>query len=131
MMGPKIKSTMVEGGRRIVASLLIIGVLALGLLAASPELHGWMHSLDGGPAEHLHAGCSGHHDHGHKADPHSDEGCVVQLFIHGQILVLDSNVSCPSFSPVEYNLTPAVAPVFLGVGVDLLPPACGPPASPV
>jgi len=68
-------------------------VLALGLLAVSPDAHAWLHASH---IEHAHgegerAGCHGHGDRAHHAESDlsglpwadNDAGCVIELFSQG------------------------------------------------
>jgi len=69
---------------RSTASLAIVLVLALTVLAASPELHERLHGHQGAVAV-------AHHDggpaNGARADD-SDDGCIVTLFAQGVVLTL-------------------------------------------
>jgi hypothetical protein len=65
-----------------VASFAAVLVLALTVLAASPELHRLLHGHEEAPASA--AGNGGHHQ---PADD-GDEGCVVTLFAQGIVLAL-------------------------------------------
>jgi hypothetical protein len=70
---------------RIIASLGITLVLALTVLAASPELHERLHGHE------LGATSAARHDAGHPipVQPVDDEdGCVVTLFAQGLVLTL-------------------------------------------
>jgi hypothetical protein len=66
---------------RSTASLAIVLVLTLTVLAASPELHERLHGHDAPAAAAHHDGSSA------KADD-SDDGCVVTLFAQGVVLAL-------------------------------------------
>jgi hypothetical protein len=66
---------------RIVASLGIVLILALTVLSASPELHGWLHGHEPGATEAA-------HQDGHGQVPCDDDGCVVTLFAQGLLLPL-------------------------------------------
>jgi hypothetical protein len=65
-----------------VASFAAVLVLALAVLAASPELHRMLHGHEEQPANA--AGTAGHRQ---PADD-GDEGCVVTLFAQGIVLPL-------------------------------------------
>jgi hypothetical protein len=69
---------------RATASLAIVLVLALTVLASSPELHERLHG-------HQAAAGAAHHDggvaSGAKTDE-SDDGCIVTLFAQGVVLAL-------------------------------------------
>jgi hypothetical protein len=65
----------------MVASLGVVLVFALTILAASPELHGWLHGHEPGAAAVAHHG-------GHGQIPDDDDGCVVTLFSQGLVLPL-------------------------------------------
>ncbi len=68
---------------RAVASLAVALVLALTILAASPELHERLHGHGPGAAGTAqHAG--GHSDGGQASD--DEDGCVVTLFAQGLVL---------------------------------------------
>jgi|HubBroStandDraft_1064217.scaffolds.fasta_scaffold32538_3 hypothetical protein len=70
---------------RTTASLAIVLVLALTVLAASPELHERLHG------HHSDAAGATRHDGGpaNSAKPdESDDGCVVTLFAQGVVLAL-------------------------------------------
>jgi hypothetical protein len=70
---------------RSTASLAIVLVLALTVLASSPELHERLHG------HHAQAAGAAHHDggvaNGTKPDE-SDDGCIVTLFAQGVVLAL-------------------------------------------
>jgi hypothetical protein len=70
---------------RSTASLAIVLVLVLSVLASSPELHERLH------AHQAMAAGAAHHDGGTagsaKADE-SDDGCIVTLFAQGVVLAL-------------------------------------------
>jgi len=65
----------------MVASLGVVLVFGLTILAASPELHGWLHGHEPGAADVAHHG-------GHGQVPDDDDGCVVTLFAQGVVLPL-------------------------------------------
>jgi hypothetical protein len=69
---------------RSTASLAIVLVLVLSVLASSPELHERLHG-------HQATAAAAHHDggvaSGAKADD-SDDGCIVTLFAQGVVLAL-------------------------------------------
>jgi hypothetical protein len=58
----------------------ILLVLALTILSASPELHGWLHGHE--------PGADVAHHEGHGQVPCDDDGCVVTLFAQGLVLPL-------------------------------------------
>jgi hypothetical protein len=69
-----------------VASFAAVLVLALTVLAASPDLHRLLHGHEEAPAN---APGSGTSQHGHRqAADDGDEGCVVTLFAQGIVLAL-------------------------------------------
>src|SRR5580658_7012015 len=68
---------------RSTASLAIVLVLALTVLAASPELHERLHGHQVAAAAHHDGGLA----NGAKADD-SDDGCIVTLFAQGVVLAL-------------------------------------------
>jgi hypothetical protein len=66
---------------RTTATLAVLLVLALAVLAASPDLHERVH---GHAAAAQHEGSAA----GAPAAPENDDGCVVTLFAQGVVLVL-------------------------------------------
>ncbi|HEY5080157.1 MAG TPA: hypothetical protein VII43_09920 [Opitutaceae bacterium] len=66
---------------RIAAALGVALILALTVFAASPELHGWLHSHDAGAQ-------AAAHDGGRGQVPDDDDGCAVTLFAQGILLPL-------------------------------------------
>jgi hypothetical protein len=64
---------------RLTVVLGIALVLLLNVLAASPELHAWLHGQEQTPE---HAG------HGHARVGDADHECAVTLFAHGVIALL-------------------------------------------
>ncbi len=66
---------------RFTAWLAVGLVLALTVLAASPELHERLHGHEAAPAAAHHGGSSAQADD-------SDDGCVVTLFAQGVVLAL-------------------------------------------
>ncbi len=68
---------------RVTASLAVVLVLALTVLAASPELHERLHGHPAAAAASHEAGPAS----GLRADE-SDDGCVVTLFAQGVVLAL-------------------------------------------
>jgi hypothetical protein len=71
--------------RGAVAAVGIFLVLALTVLAASPELHARLHGHETAPAPSVPASAS-HPDHGPAGD--DDDGCAVTLFAQGLVLTL-------------------------------------------
>jgi len=68
------------------ASLAAVLVLALTVLAASPELHRLLHGNEAGPAN---AAGHGIGQAGHRqATDDGDDGCVVTLFAQGIVIPL-------------------------------------------
>ena len=84
---------------------LLVGVL--GLLAASPVLHGKLHADAG----------------------HADHACAVTIFHHG---VEDTGAALPQLN-VVWRMVEKVAAIpaalRLTETVGLLPPSCGPPTA--
>jgi hypothetical protein len=66
---------------RITAALGVALLLGLAVFAASPELHGWLHSHDAGAQAAGHDGSRGQ-------VPDDDDGCAVTLFAQGLLLPL-------------------------------------------
>jgi hypothetical protein len=66
---------------RITALLALSLVLVLTVLAASPELHEWVHGHPAATQAHATS-------HPGAAVPDDDDGCVVTLFAQGIILAL-------------------------------------------
>jgi hypothetical protein len=66
---------------RSTAALAIGLVLALTVLASSPELHERLHGHEAAPAAAHHEGASAQADD-------SDDGCIVTLFAQGIVLAL-------------------------------------------
>jgi hypothetical protein len=69
---------------RVTAALAIVLVLALTVLASSPELHERLHGHHAGAAGAAHQ--DGIPDNG--ASPDGEDGCIVTLFAQGVVLTL-------------------------------------------
>ena len=103
--------------------LMVVLVLVLDVLAASPAAHAWLHAHD-----HPAHACASHpHDADTPADDGAEQGCVVFRFASGHALVEAPaplpQPGAPVLSP--WRSLPAEphcrAPRFLR------PPGCGPP----
>jgi hypothetical protein len=126
----KVPSKGVGGLRRMAAVLMLPVVLLLAFSAVSPELHGWIHSWGvSATADHPQATCPHHSHHGEEL-PTTDDGCVIDLFAHGQVL-LTSDVPIDFHASSEVKSERPAVDRLLAPVAGLLPPACGPPASPV
>ena len=113
-------------GQRLTASLAVAIVLALTVLAASPELHERLHAM--APEKtpvHAHAG--------HAQVPGSpdmdDDDCAVVLFSQGVLLALAILVLFVSAGKVAaYLQAYRPEPVTRDLS-QWYPPLCGPPVS--
>lgn len=94
-------------GQRLAAGLCVALILTLGLLAASPTLHHWLHHDAGQP--------------GHE--------CAITLFAHGAPPV----AALPALTPPAAHPWPASLParenLSLAAPARRLPPAQAPPAA--
>jgi hypothetical protein len=97
-------------------------VLLLGVLAACPAAHEWIH----GHEEHAANAPGSHH---HDAENHDEDGCVVTLFAHGVITAtIFAALIIALFRLVAVTARPGEA-LCLSAPPYLLPPLCGPPQS--
>jgi hypothetical protein len=114
-------------GQRLTASFAVVIVLALTVLAASPDLHERLHEL--APQE-----MPGHGHAGHAHAPGSpliddDDDCAVVLFSQGVILALALAVFFVASGRVAAYLA-AHVPQPAQRDLKLwYPPLCGPPVS--
>lgn len=114
--------------QRIVASGCLGLVLALNLLAASPNLHAWLHETQ---AATEHGDCE--HGHGEKQAPASqtehadDAACVITQFANGQVGAEAALTVVVSATLRETATLPDRTAPFSGRSHVLLPPGCGPP----
>lgn len=110
-----------------IAWLGVMLVLALNLVASTPQLHAWLHPDQ---AADRHAECT--HSQPVKSDAtHSDSedlGCVVTQFAHGKLGV-ELAVSLAVEARLE-QLAGLENPAWVRPTTPLhrLPPGCGPPA---
>ena len=113
---------------RLTASLGVVLVLVLSMLAASPALHAWLHTAppsvtpcghDHGPAPH-----TPDEDH---ADA-DDAGCIVTLFAHGgsELATAPTHLVAPARALVG-DLLLSVEFCAPSAPAHTLPPGCGPP----
>jgi hypothetical protein len=113
-----------------VALGLVLLVLLIGLLAASPQLHAALHGQL--QAAHAHQGCN--HTHGAKASDtapvpeHHDEGsCAICLFAHGQWLHIKPEPAVVAW-PVERPLDLSFPAIGFAASPELgFCPGRGPP----
>lgn len=96
--------------RAAAAGLLATVVFALGLLAAAPSAHDWLHAT-----------------HTHHAVAHDDAACAVTLFSQGATAPCElPRISAPP-AVFAAPLHPAPARPLLAAQTHLTPPGCGPP----
>lgn len=110
-------------GQRLLASLAVAVVLALTVLAASPDLHERLHAM--GPVET--------HANGHAHVPGTpdldDDDCAVVLFSQGVLLAV-ALVVYFFFAGKVAAFVPAHVPVPVSRDPSQwYPPLCGPPVS--
>jgi ABC-type Fe3+ transport system permease subunit len=111
--------------RQLTAVFAALLVLALAVLAVSPELHAWVHGHDGVSLKGT-ATPSSHDDQ--QAD-HDDDGCVVTMFANGVIL---SALGLFVISALWQFINLVSRMEKAGYRQTLrywLPPLCGPPLS--
>jgi len=114
--------------RGAVASLAILLVLALAILAASPELHERLH---GHRINLVNAPSQGATHSGAGQDADDDDGCVVTLFAQGLVLPLaflalaftGQTLRLPGFALVD-RVAPE-SPRYLRLPTQAPPPALG------
>ena len=110
-------------GQRLTASLAVAIVLALTVLAASPQLHAKMHEM-GPKTEHA----SGH-AHVPGTPDLDDDDCAVVLFSQGVLLAVALAVFF-FFEGKVAAFVPAHVPVPVSRDPSQwYPPLCGPPVS--
>jgi hypothetical protein len=107
-----------SAAQRLLAGLLTLVVLALAVLAVSPDAHAWLHAHE-------------HGDRPHASDTSSDaahnDGCAVTLFAHGVTAALDMpRLPAPQ---ENWGRMPAVIQrtLYLSVPRYLRQPERGPP----
>lgn len=114
--------------RRSAAVTQLALLLLLGFSAVSPELHGWIHSLGSSrDTTNTHSACP-HHAHHDESVPDSDEGCAVDLFAQGKVLMV-SEVVTVGLPARSFELILPGGESVHGSCLGQLPPTCGPPLS--
>ena len=106
-------------GSRLIASLAAALVFALTVFAASPELHGWLHSHDAGSPPVA--------SPAHAAGPDQDDDCAVVLFAQGVLAAyVLFFVGLFAGRVASYSLT--YVPRLVSKAPEFwVPPLCGPP----
>jgi hypothetical protein len=99
------RSTLIAPFRRLFATGAALLVLLLATLAASPQLHNWLH-------------------HGAADD---DDGCAVVLFSNGVALPLGQIALTPPTMEWQPALLPVASEIFLAPARYLRQPERGPP----
>jgi hypothetical protein len=108
---------------RFTAGMGVALVLLLGVLAACPAAHEWIHGHEEPAAHSANTGCTHHHD----AENPDEDGCVVTLFAHGVITAtIFAALIVALFRLVAVPARQGEA-LCLSAPQYLLPPLCGPP----
>ncbi|MFI5355718.1 MAG: hypothetical protein ACHQ4G_00135 [Opitutales bacterium] len=107
--------------RRLLATGCAALILLLGLMAASPTLHAWVHH---------HAETAGPEDapnSKHPAPAEAEHGCVVVWFAHGVSLALDTAVLAALPATWHQRCAPVTDELLLTTPRYWLQPERGPP----
>ena len=96
-----------ESLRRATAGAAVVLVFALGLFAASPELHGKLHA----------------------SDQAADDGCAVVLFAGGVVLLAAAAALSPRLRLWPETVRTVAVELFVDSPRYLLRPERGPPAA--